>query len=111
MEVSQLHATAVLSPEKESLVPIGQEAGWTADPFWKLWGRETSLGPAGDRVPVRSPDRSPSLYRLSYPGYTKRSTTCAHLFLGNRSVHKTAAMRRHGRLEDERKEEICCVLS
>jgi len=34
MEVSgQLHAMAALSPEKEPLVLIGEEAGWAPEPF------------------------------------------------------------------------------
>jgi hypothetical protein len=38
MEVSEkLHAPAALSPGKEFLVSIGQEAGWAPEPVWKLW--------------------------------------------------------------------------
>jgi hypothetical protein len=34
MEVGgQLHASATLPPRKESLVPIGEEAGWALEPF------------------------------------------------------------------------------
>jgi hypothetical protein len=31
----QLHSPAALLPGKETLVPIGKEAGWAAEPFWK----------------------------------------------------------------------------
>jgi hypothetical protein len=30
----QLHAAAALPPEKEPSVPIGQEGGWTPEPFY-----------------------------------------------------------------------------
>jgi hypothetical protein len=33
---------AALPPEKEPLVPIGQEAGWDAEPVWTIWRRENS---------------------------------------------------------------------
>jgi hypothetical protein len=33
----QLHAPAALPAGKEPLVPIGQEAGWTSEPFWTRW--------------------------------------------------------------------------
>jgi hypothetical protein len=36
MEVSdQLHAPATLPPEKESLVPTGQETEWVPEPWWR----------------------------------------------------------------------------
>jgi hypothetical protein len=38
MEVSgQVHVSIVLTPEKDSPVPIGQEAGWAPEPVWTLW--------------------------------------------------------------------------
>jgi len=38
MEVSnQLHAPATLSPGKEALVPIGQEARLAPGPVWMQW--------------------------------------------------------------------------
>jgi hypothetical protein len=38
MEVSgQLHASAILLPEKEPLVPIGYEAEWVPEPVWTRW--------------------------------------------------------------------------
>jgi hypothetical protein len=41
MEMSgQLHAPAALSLGKDSLVPIGYEAGWVPEPFWMRWWRE-----------------------------------------------------------------------
>jgi hypothetical protein len=40
MEVTgQLYAPADLSLEKESLVPIEQEARWAPDSVWMLWRR------------------------------------------------------------------------
>jgi hypothetical protein len=37
-EVSgHLHAPAALSPEKEPLVPIGQQAGLAPEPVWTRW--------------------------------------------------------------------------
>jgi hypothetical protein len=51
MEVSgQLHAPAALPPGKNSLVPIGQEAGWAPEPFWTRWWREKFPAPAGNRT-------------------------------------------------------------
>jgi hypothetical protein len=55
-----------LSTPGKDPVPIVQEAGWAAGPFWT--GAE-NLAPTG----IRSPDcpaRSQSLYRLSYPAHT-----------------------------------------
>jgi hypothetical protein len=38
MEMSgQLHAPAALSPRKDPLVPIGQEAGWDPESVWTRW--------------------------------------------------------------------------
>jgi len=48
VEVSgQLHAPAALSPVKEPLVPIGQEAGWAPKPFWSRWFGEKFPAPPG----------------------------------------------------------------
>jgi hypothetical protein len=33
----QLHAPAALPPGKKPLVPIGQEAEWAPEPFWRRW--------------------------------------------------------------------------
>ena len=46
-------------------VPIVQEAGWAPGPVWT--GAE-NLAPTGIRSPDH-PDRSQSLYRLSYPAF------------------------------------------
>jgi hypothetical protein len=46
--------------------PIGEEAGWAPEPIWPLWIREISC-PCQESSPGR-PTRSPSQYRLSYPG-------------------------------------------
>jgi hypothetical protein len=59
----QLHAPAALPPGNDP-VPIVQEAGWAPGPVWT--GAE-NLAPTGIRSPDR-PDRSESLYRLSYRG-------------------------------------------
>jgi hypothetical protein len=56
MEVSgQLHAPAALSPGKEPLVPIVQEAGWAPEPFWMQWWGEKFPTPAGTRPPIVQP--------------------------------------------------------
>jgi hypothetical protein len=46
----QLHAPVALPPGKEPLVSIGQEAGWTPEPFWTRWWREKFPAPAGNRT-------------------------------------------------------------
>jgi len=41
MEVrGQLHVPAALTLEKQSLIPIGQEAGWDQEAVWTRWRRE-----------------------------------------------------------------------
>jgi hypothetical protein len=53
MDVSrQLHALAALLPGKKQPVPTGYEAGWSPEPAWKLWRREKSLAPVGNRTPT-----------------------------------------------------------
>jgi hypothetical protein len=50
MEVSgQLHAPAALLPGKETLTPIGYEAGWTPEPYWTRRGRGKFPAPTGNR--------------------------------------------------------------
>jgi len=62
MEVSgQFHARAALPPEKEPLVPTGQEAGWAPEPVWTRWLREKFPAPAGTRTLVH-PARRPAPY-------------------------------------------------
>jgi len=39
---SQLQAPAALPQEKKRSVPTTQEAGWTPEPVWTLWGRDLS---------------------------------------------------------------------
>jgi hypothetical protein len=64
MEVSgQLHGPAALSPRKETLVSIEQEAGWAPEPVWALWWREKSPAPAGTRTP-NNQARSPAHWAL-----------------------------------------------
>jgi hypothetical protein len=48
----QGHAPAALCPGEGTPGPIGQEAGWTTEPFWKQKLREKSFAPAGDRAPI-----------------------------------------------------------
>jgi hypothetical protein len=48
-------------------VPIVQEAGWASGPVWTC---AKNLAPIGIRSPDR-PDRSQSLYRLSYPAHPR----------------------------------------
>jgi hypothetical protein len=53
MEVSsQLHTPAASPPEKEPLVPIGQEAGWVPEPVWMRWRREKFPAPVGIGTPI-----------------------------------------------------------
>ena len=54
----------LFTPGKDP-VPIVQEAGWTTRPVWT--GAE-NIAPTGIRSPDR-PDRSQSLYQLSYPAH------------------------------------------
>jgi hypothetical protein len=71
MEMSgQLHSPAALFPGKESMVPIGQEAGWTPEPVWTRWWREKFSVPTRTRTPDH-PARSSALYRLSYQDVEK----------------------------------------
>jgi hypothetical protein len=61
MEVSaQLHDLAALTPEKEPLIRIGWEAGWTPEPVWTRWCREKIPVSAGTRTP-NHPARRPGL--------------------------------------------------
>jgi hypothetical protein len=59
----QPHAPAAFTPGKDP-VPIVQEAGWTLEPVSIV---AENLASTGIRSPD-IPDRSQSLYRLSYPG-------------------------------------------
>jgi hypothetical protein len=44
MEASgQLHASAALPPEKESVVHIGWKTGWEPEPVWTQWNTEKSF--------------------------------------------------------------------
>jgi hypothetical protein len=56
-----------LSTAGKDPAPIEQEAGWAPGPVWT--GAE-NLNPTGIRSPDR-PDRSQSLYQLSYPTHVK----------------------------------------
>jgi len=41
MDVSgQFHDPAALPSKKQSLVPLGYEAGWAPEPVWTRWRRE-----------------------------------------------------------------------
>jgi hypothetical protein len=47
----QRHApAALLTPEKEPLVPTVQEAGWAPDPVWTQRLEVKSLASSGDRT-------------------------------------------------------------
>jgi hypothetical protein len=48
----QIHATADLTPRKDSSVVDMTLGWWDPEPVWKLWGKEISLEPAGNRTPV-----------------------------------------------------------
>jgi hypothetical protein len=45
----------LLYPQVESLVPIGQEAGWTPHQVWMLWSRDKSLAPVRNWTPNFQP--------------------------------------------------------
>ena len=60
---AQHHAPGRFTPMKDPVL-IVQEAGWAPGPVWT--GAE-NLAPTDIRSPDR-PDRSESLYRLSYRG-------------------------------------------
>jgi hypothetical protein len=67
MEVSgQLHSLAALLPGKETLVPIGWEAGWASEPVWTRWWREKFPASARTRTPDH-PGRGPALYHWAIP--------------------------------------------
>jgi hypothetical protein len=56
MEVScKLHAPAALPPEKEPLVPTGQEAEWASEPVWTQWRGENSQYLPGLEPPTIQP--------------------------------------------------------
>jgi hypothetical protein len=57
-------------------VPIVQEAGWDPGPVWR--GAE-NLAPTGNRSPDR-PDRSQSLYRLSYRAHSSTNVKYVNLY-------------------------------
>jgi len=44
----QLHAQVDLTPGKEPLVSIVQEAGLASDPVWTQWWREKFPAPTGN---------------------------------------------------------------
>jgi hypothetical protein len=48
----QLHALDALPPEKEPLVPIGWEAGWTPKTVWTRWRRDKIPANARNRTTV-----------------------------------------------------------
>jgi hypothetical protein len=50
--------SSALPPGKGPPVPIGQEAGWVAEPVWTQRLEEKSFAPAGDRTPVAQPPSS-----------------------------------------------------
>jgi hypothetical protein len=46
---------AALCLEKETPVPIEQEAEWVLEQVWTLWRREKSLAAAQNRIPIVQP--------------------------------------------------------
>jgi hypothetical protein len=67
--------------DKEALVPIGQEAGWTPELVWTTWRKVLTL-PWLELRPLDCPARSQSLYRLSYRGSTFSTIRCSkHVML------------------------------
>jgi hypothetical protein len=46
----QLRALANSPPRKETLVPIGYEAGWASELVWTQWWREKFPAPAGNHI-------------------------------------------------------------
>jgi hypothetical protein len=50
-----LHAPAALLPWKESLLTIGEEAGWALVWVWTRWWREISHLPPGIEPPIVKP--------------------------------------------------------
>jgi hypothetical protein len=69
MEVSgQLHASAALLPGKEPPIPSGYEVGWTPEPVWTTWRRESSWPYRDSELwPLGRPAYSQSLHQLRYP--------------------------------------------
>jgi hypothetical protein len=79
MEVSgQLHAPAAKPPGKNPSVPIGEEPVWAPKSILALWSRKNFLPLPG--IETRRPSRSPSLYRLSYPGFKKNTIPLKSVF-------------------------------
>jgi hypothetical protein len=64
----QLHASAVLPPGKEPLLPIEWEVGWTSAGLDDVQKRKFFTLTGLALRPFGRPARSQSLYRLSYPG-------------------------------------------
>jgi hypothetical protein len=56
-------------------VPVVYEAGWAT---WPVWTGAENFTPNGIRSPDR-PDRSESLYQLSYPGPSSKNPGGAYL--------------------------------
>jgi hypothetical protein len=56
MEMScQFHASADLSPGKETLAPIEQEVAWALEPEWTMRRKEKSFAPTGNSTPTVQP--------------------------------------------------------
>jgi hypothetical protein len=50
-----LHGLTALSPRKERLESIRQEAVWVPVPVWTLWNREEPLAPEANLPPAVQP--------------------------------------------------------
>jgi hypothetical protein len=61
-----------LYPREKTLIPIGQEAVWAAEPFWRRWWWEKFPALAENRTPDH-PTRSLALYHCTYMNVSNRS--------------------------------------
>jgi len=49
-EGDQLYATAALPPKKQPRYLLRRRMFWPREPVWKIWRREISLAPTGNRT-------------------------------------------------------------
>jgi hypothetical protein len=71
--------------EKETEVPMQQEAGWSSEPFGTLWRRDRLLAPSGicTRSPVAVPNTLPRLLHDTYPISVSRVTKYRMICVGD----------------------------
>jgi hypothetical protein len=78
MKVSgQLHAPAASPLEKETLLPIGYEAGWAPEQAWTRWCGYKFLAPIETQISDH-PARMPALYNWAIPAVAKRKNSCPY---------------------------------